>query len=393
MELNHDYYKVTVNEVWPYESYLFQRGERDNELMQTTMGLAQLRIIQHCDPFFKISRGEKKKYSDYETRLLLNWDDALRDLKKEVKLDFFIRGFEAYEYNHPVEFQKEDSEYLHFFVLKLSQYEKKLSKLKPFLDYQRCLNQFKNNESFCEFISFTLLEYDDLISKKLDKAILLWKTSESINVETDKIKLPEKTKRYSDPPNEETPLVENSPMLIPLVNKQPLTKKLQDILEIPKNKLDQERLSSFNSFIFNVENTDGFVSQEKVNNALLSIYTALITHNFISRRENDFESFTMIFRNLPIPLDSRVMWLGNRKELQSFIMVLRNDLKVLAPDFKLHFWIALKCFKNKDGVSYLHEHIADARDKKDGRSELKKILHPLKVLLDNSPQKRNSPQV
>lgn len=393
MELNHDYYKVTVDEVWPYESYLFKRGSRENELMQNTMDLAQFRIIQHCDPFVQISKGEKKKYSDYETRLLLDWENAQGDLKKEVELDFFIRGFEAYEYNQPVEFQKADSEYLHFFVLKLSQYDKKLSKLKPFLDYQRCLNEFNSNESFYEYFSISLLEYEDLISKKLEKALLIWKNSECLEVQTEKIILPEKTKKYSDAPSAKVPLMENSPMLIPLINKQPLTKTLQDVLNLPKNKIEQERLAQFNSFCFNVENTDVFVSQKKVSEALFSIYAALITHNLISGRENDFESFTMIFRNLPIPLNSRVMWLGNRKELQSFIKVLREDLKVLKPDYMLHYYIALKCFKNKDGVSYLHEHIADARDKKDSRTELKKIFHPLKVLLDNSPQKLNSPQV
>lgn len=393
MELSHDYYKVSLDDIWANESYLFKQGKRDIEVMQNTVDLFQFRITQHCDPFIQISRGEKKKYSDYETRKLLEWENALGDLSKEVELDFFVRGFEMYEYNHPVEFQKEDSEYLHFFILKLSQYEKKIGKVKSFLDYQRCLNDFTSNEAFYEYFSFALLEYEGLISKKLDKAILMWKESETVKIKTDVITLPKKTKKYSDSPTENTPLVENSPFLIPLINKQPLTKKLQDVLDVPKNKAEQERLAKFNSFCFYVENTDEFVSEKKVNDTLFLIYTALIGHDLISRRENDFESFTMIFRNLPIPLDARVMWLGNRKELQSFIKVLREDLKVLKPDYMLHYYIALKCFKNKDGVSYLHEHIADARDKKDSRTELKKIFYPLKVLLDNSPQKLNSPQV
>ena len=393
MELYHDYLKVNLEDIWPYESYLFQRNGREDSLMRQTVDSCQFRIINHCDPTVQISKTERKKYSDYEERIVLNWKDAAGNLGKEVELDYFIRGFEVYNYNYSIEFDKNDTEYLHFFALKLSQYNKAIGKVKAFLDYQRCLNDFKSNNSFYEFFSIALLEHDCLISSKLEKAIQIWKASEAVLVEVEPITLPTKTQKYSDPPSEYKPLIENSPSLIPLIEKKPITKGLEDNLNVPKNPEERKRLKEFKSFCFNVENTDTFVSEKKVSDALFTVYIALIEHEFLSKKENDFESFTMIFRNLPIPFDSRVMWLGNRKELQTFIKVLRKDLKVLAHDYNLHYYIALKCFKNRDGVSFLHEHIAEARDKKSSLEELKKILKPLKVLVDSSPQKLNSPQV
>lgn len=393
MELNHDYLKVSLDDIWENEVFLFLRKKREEPLMKKTFNIAQSNILKQCSPDRKISKSEKRVYSDYETRLIHDWDRAQSDFKETIKLNYFIRMFEVYTYNHHIEFDSEDSEYLHFFILKLSQYNSSIGKVQQFLSYQRCLNKFESNIDFYNYFLPSIWDFEGLINSKLQKVIELWKDSKILDVDFSPKITCLKSKYIGSDIQEDIPLIGKSPFLIPVRSKKPIGIRSQFADEQPKNKKERDRLKEFNSFKFKVKDTFKFVQLDKVKFALHSVFVQLCLHKFISKKETSFEEFLMLFMNLPIPLESRVKWLGNRRELKSLIKILRDDLEILDEDYKLHYFIAIKCFRNPDGVSYLREHLSKPRDKEFRYQILTELLMPLKGLVDNYPNNPNSPQV
>lgn len=332
MEANYNFYKIDVADIWQFERSLFLSDKTHRELAQEIIDKVESSIIKYGNPVYGIDYRDNKdeKIRAYYERNKREHGIASKNLEERYSIDFFFNKHLCFQYNQPIIIEKEDFDFDFWFVLKLRQYDSKLSEIKNFLNFQLEAN-FNNDIN--EFVGFLTIFNRQHQAKYLQERVV-----DTVEEWIDSLGVNKK------------------------INKKGERKMAGKI-----NSLSLKILKTHPEFFQKAENRKNF---EK-------ILFELQDEKFISKNVAK-DNFIAIFGNKEISKKKRIIWLGTNVELSWFMRYLvyeSNKVEVIKNDIWL---VAVKCFVKHDGSEYSEEQLRKASgDKLDRKEKLKSLLSRL----------------
>ena len=178
--------EIDASDIWFYERQRFynsDQNDNDNQFIETLYSYIQI-FFNHakCEPVIKFGDIDSGKISyDYYKNNL----DRASSLKDAIANEMYIVRSDIYSLTTECIVRKNEFNTHGFeklFALKLSQYHDGLSFLDEFLNFQLDRNFERNISDFKRFLNNILVQYDDLIDKKINAKVIKW-TEEAANIE------------------------------------------------------------------------------------------------------------------------------------------------------------------------------------------------------------------
>lgn len=169
---NFQSYSVDIADIWFCERSYFFSKEQDLVFASKLLEMTQSIITKYAKPAF----GQEMRSSDesYYEQKYVSYVKSLNSIENQFALDYFFRQDKCFEYTHSIIITNENLDYGFWFILKLRQYDGKLTEINNFLKYQ-LKNNYKNRSAdFGIFLKLNIKQYPELLSKRVIETTNDW---------------------------------------------------------------------------------------------------------------------------------------------------------------------------------------------------------------------------
>ncbi len=177
MEADYDYYKIDIADIWQFEQLQFINGKSSEEFVRDLFPRIEDFIIINGAPSFTTEDYDKGDgaYRRTFTTLFEDFRDTFGDFKSRYSLNYFFTNDYCFFYDKRIipDYKYDDFDF--WFVLKLRQYDSKLSRIKSFLDFQLKTNFRNETREFVDFLTICIRQYQDqYLENKVIKTVNDW---------------------------------------------------------------------------------------------------------------------------------------------------------------------------------------------------------------------------
>ncbi|SDS22457.1 hypothetical protein SAMN04515667_1692 [Formosa sp. Hel1_31_208] len=192
MKINYTYYKIDIANIREYERTCNLLGKTSEVLGLMILEKIEAVIFNQSEPVFGLNDYDSKDkyYSDYKKR----HEAVSNNVVGRFNLNFFFKEGDCFDYDEPIIMDKSFPDFDFWFVLKLRQYEFRLSEIRNFLNFQLETSFNNDKNQFIDFLEVNMDKYQtqlienevidtvkDLIENNFDdKLILKMKYDKSI---------------------------------------------------------------------------------------------------------------------------------------------------------------------------------------------------------------------
>jgi hypothetical protein len=184
MEIKYTNYNINLKEIKEYEESMIKLGKTSDRLGLKILNKIEAVIFNKREPRFGLKDYDRndKYYSDYKNK----HEGALNDVVERFKLNFFFVNGDCFDYDENIIIDNTFLDFEFWFVLKLRQYEFRLSEVRNFLKYHLRTNFDGSINEFVDFLKFNINEYqtelldivvvetvNDLIQDKFGNKLIL----------------------------------------------------------------------------------------------------------------------------------------------------------------------------------------------------------------------------
>lgn len=161
MEIKYSNYEINLKDIIEYERSMIKLAKTSDRLGLKILNNIETVIFNKREPVFGLKDYDRndKYYRDYKEV----HEDALSDVLERFKLNFFFINGDCFYYDENIVI---DNTFLNFdfwFVLKLRQYEFRLSEIKNFLKFQLTTNFNGSIIEFVDFLKFKINKQTDIL--------------------------------------------------------------------------------------------------------------------------------------------------------------------------------------------------------------------------------------
>lgn len=152
---NPDKFSIVIGDIFNYEKEIYYNS-KNNDDTASFLRTLYIEMESHL-------RG-------YGTKYIRKSNDEFRNIREDFSCDYFYSQNDIYYYTERCVVNKDDrleQPFNFFFALTLRQYERKLSEIYGFLDYQLS-GSFKSDlEDFLKSLKYVLLQHEKLFSQNV----------------------------------------------------------------------------------------------------------------------------------------------------------------------------------------------------------------------------------
>jgi len=132
---------------------------------QTILNKFQFEFSKRTEPNFVIDvKTHNKNLFSYESGLYAN---SLKSFDGQLLLEYFIKGDRGYTYDNETILSPADSDYEFWFILKLKQYDAKLSLIEDFLKFHLEKSFDSDKIKFIEFLNLAVLQNSSFLTERV----------------------------------------------------------------------------------------------------------------------------------------------------------------------------------------------------------------------------------
>lgn len=163
MEIKYTDYEINLKDIIDYERSMIILGKTSDRLGVKILNKIDAVIFDNREPVFGLKdyKPNDKYYRDYKKV----YEEALSDVVERFKLNFFFVNGDCFEYGENIIINKPFKDFCFWFVLKLRQYEFRLSKIKSFLNFQLETNFNNDKNEFVDFLKSKILKNQNELLK------------------------------------------------------------------------------------------------------------------------------------------------------------------------------------------------------------------------------------
>lgn len=184
MEIKYTNYEINLKDIKEYEESMIKLGKTSDRLGLKILNKIEAVICNKSKPVFGLKDYDHndKYYRDYKNR----HEGVLNDIVERFKLNFFFVNGDCFDFDENIIIDNTFLEFDFWFVLKLRQYEFRLSEVRNLLKFQFEENFNKNKKEFIDFLNFCIREHEtkfldcgvvstvyDLIENKFHNKLIL----------------------------------------------------------------------------------------------------------------------------------------------------------------------------------------------------------------------------
>ncbi|TGV04816.1 hypothetical protein [Flavivirga rizhaonensis] len=317
MEANYDYYKIDIADIWKFEQFSFLKGKSSEKYARELFQRIEDLIIIKGEPFLTTEDYDNR---DDEYRRIFNsyikdFRETIGDFKSRYSLSYFFTNDYCFHYGRSIIIDRSCDGFDFWFILKLKQYDSKLSEIKKFLDFQLETNFTNEVSEFVNFLKISIRQYQDEFHEK--------RVVETVN-------------DYIDS---------------------------RDDKKLSSNKNKRKISGNIYSLYLRILKTDPkFFRKPDTIKSYYEAFNKLKKEKFISGNTS-LDNFKEIFRSKEISKNKRIVWIGTNKELQWFMKYLVRDSKKVV-DLKKDIWlVTIRCFVKSENKEFTVEQLRDAKGK------------------------------
>lgn len=184
MEIKYTNHEINLNDIIEYERSMIRLGKTSDRLGLKILNNIETVIFNKREPVFRLKDCDPndKYYKDYKRV----HEDALSDVIERFKLNFFFINGDCFDYDENIIIDKSFPDFDFWFVLKLRQYEFRLSEIRNFLKFQLEASFNNDSKEFIDFLNISLEKHqtdivdtgiidtvNELIENKFDNKLIL----------------------------------------------------------------------------------------------------------------------------------------------------------------------------------------------------------------------------